>query len=336
MRKNAPPPPESMKKAEHTEILKDANANIAGVRNGGEVLHETGASPPATDFGQGVHEMSINPGATDAGPRTGAGYLLELELARERTRIRKLEEEQNAWKQEKKKLTEKVIAQCSAFADVYSQLPPEVVEPANRSTTSLERYRGPPKPKSRAGSGSGSGSGGESDGNVSAPAPPADTSTNAGAQQLLDRLLPILGHIGQTLQSLIASSSQPHNTFLVLLLVIFTFSMTIIIMIYWIITTKLTWFLGISMAMAFLYAVTFSWNVKVRAEVERERVGVERERVGVERERVEIERGRIEVGREYMLLMGPHLQEGLAGGVMPRGLLPSPGGTRRVEELTDD
>ena len=325
-----------MKKAEHTEILKDADANIAGVRNGGEVLHETGASPPATDFGQGVHEMSINPGATDAGPRTGAGYLLELELARERTRIRKLEEEQNVWKQEKKKLTEKVIAQCSAFADVYSQLPPEVVEPPNRSTTSLERYRGPPKPKSRAGSGSGSGSGGESDGNVSAPAPPADTSTNAGAQQLLDRLLPILGHIGQTLQTLIASSSQPHNTFLVLLLVIFTFSMTIIIMIYWIITTKLTWFLGISMAMAFLYAVTFSWNVKVRAEVERERVGVERERVGVERERVEIERGRIEVGREYMLLMGPHVQEGLAGGVMPRGLLPSPGGTRRVEELTDD
>jgi hypothetical protein len=336
LRKNAPPPPESMKKAGQTEILKDANANIAGVRNGGEVLRETGASPPATDFGQGVHEMSINPSATDAGPRTGAGYLLELELARERTRIRKLEEEQNAWKQEKKKLTEKVIAQCSAFADVYSQLPPEVVEPPNRSTTSLERYRGPPKPKSRAGSGSGGGSGGESDGNVSAPAPPADTATDTGAQQLLDRLLPILGHIGQTLQSLIASSSQPHNTFLILLLVIFTFSMTIIIMVYWIITTKLIWFLGIIMAMAILYAVTFSWNVKVRAEVERERVGVERERVGVERERVEIERGRIEVGREYMLLMGPHLQEGLAGGVMPRGLLPSPGGMRRVEELTDD
>jgi hypothetical protein len=131
-----------MKKAGHTEILRDVNANITVPRNGGQVLHETAAGPPATDFGQGVHEMSTNPGATDAGPRTGAGYLLELELARERTRIRKLEEEQNAWKQGKKKLTEKVIAQCSAFADVYLQLPPEVVEPPNRSTTSLERYVG--------------------------------------------------------------------------------------------------------------------------------------------------------------------------------------------------
>jgi hypothetical protein len=112
-----------MKKAGHTEILRDVNANIIGARNGGQVSHETATSLPATDFGQGAHEMSTNPGATDAGPRTGAGHLFELDLTRERTRIWKLEE--------KKKLAEKVIEQCSAFADVYSQLPPEVLEPPN-------------------------------------------------------------------------------------------------------------------------------------------------------------------------------------------------------------
>jgi hypothetical protein len=112
---------------------------------------------------------------------------------------------------------------------------PEIVEPPARSTTSLERYCEPSNPKSR----SGRGTGGESDRNLSTPAPTLSTSTNTSAQQLLDRVLPILGHISQTLHSLISSSLQPHNIFMVFLLVTFIFSMMIIIMIYWIITTKL-------------------------------------------------------------------------------------------------
>ncbi len=290
LRKNTPlpPPPKSMKKAGHTEILRDVIANITGARNGGQVSYETATSPPATGFGQDVHEMSTSSSTADAGPRPGAGYLLELELARERIRIRKLEEAQNAWKQEKKKLPEKVIAQCSAFADVDSQLPPEVVEPPARPTTSPEKYVDLRDRNLEL----------EAEVEVKVmeippPTPPTDTSNHAGAQQLLDRLLPILGHVGQTLQSLIASSSKSHNKFLVLLLVIFIFSMTIIIMVYWIISTKLIWFLGMTMAMAILYAVTVSWNVKVRAEVERERVGVERKGSGLSGRGLRLRGGRL-------------------------------------------
>jgi hypothetical protein len=213
----------------------------------------------------GVHELLTNPRNSDSGPPKAK---LQLELAREITRIRELEEQQTEWKREKD-LMETRRAQTFLFghtADVYSQLPPDFVGHTTHPVRSVAKYHGPTEPRQERG-----------------PGPSSTTPIQTDTQQVLDRLLLIFGYIGQAfqaLQTMISNSSNPQNTFLVLMLAIFTITLIIIFVIYRIITTKLM-FQGIIVVLAFLFAVTHSFSILKHAEIEKRKIEVEKEKVEV-------------------------------------------------------